>query len=211
MAREVELQDTLSDAPTSEAPQQQLLQPRQRKGFAGIRKAVCFAGLALLAVVLARPAYQSMWGLGRSGPFGSCTGPIQTRLRWGADRSTATRIACHNSLYAERFGYWEMTQFPMALPVGTTEIAFYDSVDGKPLFVAPRGRSYAAFIDESRRHGWPSFRKQETNLTNVEILFGGEMVSKGGTHLGHNLPDNRDRYCINLVSVAGSPVTAVPT
>ena len=26
-----------------------------------------------------------------------------------------------------------------------------------------------------------------------------------GTHLGHNLPDRKNRYCINLVSVAGRP------
>jgi peptide methionine sulfoxide reductase MsrB len=27
-----------------------------------------------------------------------------------------------------------------------------------------------------------------------------------GTHLGHNLPDGKgNRYCINLVSVAGRP------
>jgi peptide methionine sulfoxide reductase MsrB len=31
-------------------------------------------------------------------------------------------------------------------------------------------------------------------------------VSLAGTHLGHNLPDSKgNRYCINLVSVAGYP------
>lgn len=42
---------------------------------------------------------------------------------------------------------------------------------------------------------------------NVRILKGsGETVSVDGTHLGHNLPDRRgNRYCINLVSVAGKP------
>ena len=34
----------------------------------------------------------------------------------------------------------------------------------------------------------------------------GETVSVDGTHLGHNLPDDAgNRYCINLVSVAGRP------
>ena len=34
----------------------------------------------------------------------------------------------------------------------------------------------------------------------------GEAVSATGTHLGHNLPDAKgNRYCINLVSVAGLP------
>jgi peptide methionine sulfoxide reductase MsrB len=34
-------------------------------------------------------------------------------------------------------------------------------------------------------------------------------VSVDGTHLGHNLPDRRgNRYCINLVSIAGRPAPA---
>ena len=41
---------------------------------------------------------------------------------------------------------------------------------------------------------------------NVRVLANGEAVSVDGTHLGHNLPDGRgNRYCINLVSVAGKP------
>lgn len=34
----------------------------------------------------------------------------------------------------------------------------------------------------------------------------GEACSVDGTHLGHNLPDHKgNRYCINLVSCAGTP------
>ena len=41
---------------------------------------------------------------------------------------------------------------------------------------------------------------------NVRSLRDGEMVSITGTHLGHNLPDmSGNRYCINLVSIAGYP------
>ena len=41
---------------------------------------------------------------------------------------------------------------------------------------------------------------------NVRCLKNGEAVSVDGTHLGHNLPDSKgNRYCINLVSVAGLP------
>jgi len=69
--------------------------------------------------------------------------------------------------------------------------------------VCVSGRSYAEFIIESRRHGWPSFRNPEVNFTNVRVLAGGETVSVSGTHLGHNLPDGDDRYCINIVSIAG--------
>jgi hypothetical protein len=33
------------------------------------------------------------------------------------------------------------------------EVTFYDSVSGKPLFVAPRGRTWSQFIKESKSHG----------------------------------------------------------
>ena len=38
------------------------------------------------------------------------------------------------------------------------EITFYDSVTGKPLYIAPRGRTWKEFVVESKAHGWPSFR-----------------------------------------------------
>lgn len=85
------------------------------------------------------------------------------------------------------------------------ETTYYDSVSGKPLFIAPRGRSFDEFAAESKSHGWPSFRDEEVVWENVRVLDGGETVSLGGTHLGHNLPDGRgNRYCINLVCVAGT-------
>lgn len=81
---------------------------------------------------------------------------------------------------------------------------FRDPVTGLPLFVAPVGRSWQAFLDESKRHGWPSFRTNEVVWANVRVLGNGETVSVNGTHLGHNLPDMKGaRFCINLVSVAG--------
>ena len=52
--------------------------------------------------------------------------------------------------------------------------------------------------------GWPSFRDKEVVWDNVRVLNDGETVSVDGTHLGHNIPDSSgNRYCINLVSVAG--------
>lgn len=87
------------------------------------------------------------------------------------------------------------------------EIAFYDSNTGKPLFYAPRGRTMAEFLRESRSHGWPSFRDNEVNWAVVRVLNNGETVSLDGTHLGHNLPDGKgSRYCINLVCIAGNPI-----
>lgn len=87
----------------------------------------------------------------------------------------------------------------------TGEIKFYDSNTGKLLFVAPKGRSFEDFISESVSHGWPSFRDNEVVWDDVRVLKNGESVSLAGTHLGHNLPDaTGNRYCINLVSVAGN-------
>ena len=48
-------------------------------------------------------------------------------------------------------------------------------------------------------------------LCSRRVLSDGETVSASGTHLGHNLPDRSgNRYCINLVSIAGRPA-AGPT
>jgi peptide methionine sulfoxide reductase MsrB len=52
-----------------------------------------------------------------------------------------------------------------------------------------------------------SFRDEEVNWEYVRCLRNGESISTTGTHLGHNIPDSTgNRYCINLVSVAGQPV-----
>jgi peptide methionine sulfoxide reductase MsrB len=62
------------------------------------------------------------------------------------------------------------------------------------------------YLVESGSHGWPSFRDEEVNWENVRCVPGGESVSITGTHLGHNIPDKSgNRYCINLVCIAGQP------
>lgn len=57
----------------------------------------------------------------------------------------------------------------------------------------------------------PSTVDQEVNWDYVRVLPDGEAVSVDGTHLGHNIPDRsgKNRYCINLVSVAGTPAPSV--
>ncbi len=135
---------------------------------------------------------------------GSCNTPPMTNLRWRCDHKTADKICCFNRHYAEHSGYWLTTSFLQEESAASGEITFYDSVSGKPLFIAPRGRSWDAFVKESKSHGWPSFRDSEVIKENVRILSDGEAVSVDGTHLGHNLPDRSgNRYCINIVSVAG--------
>lgn len=136
---------------------------------------------------------------------GTCDKPVMLNLRWNCNHDTADRICCFNRHYAEHSGYWETTSFLQEVD-RESEITFYDSVTGKPLFIAPRGRTFEEFRKESVSHGWPSFRDQEVVWENVRCLTNGESVSVDGTHLGHNLPDRKgNRYCINLVSVAGVP------
>ena len=110
----------------------------------------------------------------------------------------------------ERSGYWGTTSFLKDAQKEyetTGEIKFYDSNTGQLLYVAPKGRTFEQFIRESGSHGWPSFRDEEVVWDNgVRVLPNGETVSLAGTHLGHNLPDSKgNRYCINLISVAGNP------
>ena len=50
------------------------------------------------------------------------------------------------------------------------EITFYDSVTGKPLFIAPRERTFEEFRKESEDHGWPSFRDQEVAVIAFTLL-----------------------------------------
>jgi len=143
---------------------------------------------------------------------GTAAAPVQKVLRWECDSNTADRICCFNRHAAERSGYYSsVADFCSAVDASKrdgTEMTFYDSVTGKALFVAPRGRTWDDFLNESQIHGWPSFRDDEVITDDVRVLPNGETVSVDGTHLGHNLPDsNGNRYCINLVSVAGKPVS----
>jgi peptide methionine sulfoxide reductase MsrB len=143
---------------------------------------------------------------------GTSTNPVQNNLKWNADRALSDRICNFNRHGAERSGYWTQNSTFLTSTEADTmlqgeEVTFLDSNTGKSLFIAPRGRTAEEFIKESKAHGWPSFRDEEVVWENVRILKNGEAVSVDGTHLGHNLPDKRNRYCINLVSVAGSKET----
>ena len=145
---------------------------------------------------------------------GTCVQPVQQILRFGCDRAEADRICCFERHDAELIGYafspkvtW-LEQIIYRPNASTTITDYYDSVTGKRVFKAPVGRTLEEFIRESQAHGWPSFRDNEVDWDNVRILGNGEVVSIDGTHLGHNLPDDKgNRYCINLVSIAGYPTT----
>ena len=139
---------------------------------------------------------------------GTSDSAVQSSLRYNVDNSLADKITNYNRHFAEFSGYFRSTTW--LKDVNKDEVTtYFDSVTGVPLFKAPIGRSFDEFVAESNVHGWPSFRDEEVVWENVRSLSDGEMVSLSGTHLGHNLPDRTgNRYCINLVSVAGNPATS---
>jgi hypothetical protein len=94
---------------------------------------------------------------------GSTEKPVMDGLRWNCSREKADNICCFNRHYAEHSGYWLKTNFLKELNKEGGPITFYDSVTGKPLFVAPKGRTWDEFIEESSSHGWPSFRDEEVS------------------------------------------------
>lgn len=134
---------------------------------------------------------------------------ITTFLGSSLDYDTAQRICCNNHRYAEYQGYLDAPEVDLFSKLDpTVETVFYDSVCGIPLFIAPRGRTFEEFKAESLKHGWPSFRPEEIVSENVIIHEKGRMESRCLTHLGHNLPEGGvDRYCIDLVCMAGEPLT----
>lgn len=137
---------------------------------------------------------------------GTSEAPVQENLRYGCDYKLADRICNFNRHYAEHAGYFLETNWLKEVDRSGEATVYYDANSGKPLFQAPVGRSFEAFLQESEAHGWPSFRDEEVNWNFVRVLPDGECVSVDGTHLGHNIPDRKgNRYCINLVSVAGNP------
>ncbi len=142
---------------------------------------------------------------------GTSATPVQDNLRWGCDHKLADRICNYNRHFAEHSRYYTkradfLQEFEDA-ERDDVPMQFFDSNTGHLLFEAPKGRTHKAFLTESEHHGWPSFRDNEVNWEYVRCLKNGECVSIDGTHLGHNLADGKgNRYCINLVSIAGRPV-----
>lgn len=110
---------------------------------------------------------------------GTCARPVMRNLRWGVSYETTDRVCCFNRHYAEHSGYWETTKFLEEVDK-EGETTFYDPVDGKPLFIAPRGRSFEEFKKESLSHGWPSFRDQEVRNPCVLLNSDAKVAFSGG-------------------------------
>jgi len=142
-------------------------------------------------------------------------------LRWGVSQDLpagpffrAEDVCCANHQFAELPGFWfRNPAFVATAKAATPEkpLTFYDSACGVPVFQAPVERSTEEWLNESAEHGWPSFRSQEIVAQNLVVGSFGEVQSKCGTHLGHNLPDEKgDRFCIDLVCIAGSEKSEKP-
>ncbi|CAE8633063.1 unnamed protein product [Polarella glacialis] len=111
---------------------------------------------------------------------GTCRQAVMRPLRWGANWGKADEVCCFNRHYAESAGSWQSTSFPAALATAgaaNQEITFYDSVSGKPLFRAPRGRS-AGFSARARATAGPrSETRKSSRRTSVCYLTARRLAS----------------------------------
>jgi len=72
--------------------------------------------------------------------------------------------------YAEPNGFYKFPDVSLFRKVNSSGITtFYDSVCGIPLFEAPIGRTFDEWVEETREHGWPSFRTKEVVHRETEI------------------------------------------
>jgi hypothetical protein len=101
---------------------------------------------------------------------GTSEKPVQSDLLYGVSEKLADKICNYNRHFAENGGYFRSTSFEDAVLASKGPVTFYDSVTGKPLFVAPINRSAEQFIQESEIHGWPSFRDEgRISLLNLSL------------------------------------------
>jgi hypothetical protein len=111
--------------------------------------------------------------------------------------------------YAEYSGYWETTSFLSEIDTKATPtkpISFYDSNTGKLLFTAPsKNRSWQDFLDESRRHGWPSFRDDEVRWRIVTRSYASDsfvFISSRFFRCRFIVPDYHYLYLILILFLA---------
>ena len=131
-----------------------------------------------------------------------------SRMRWNVRAATAKQICARNRHGAEWSGLLNRSQLFIdelnrEMDGGGGHVTFFDSAKHHPVFKVHR-RPLREFLEESVEHGWPSFQVEDVVWENVRVLEDGEVVTKDGLHLGHNIPDEKGpRLCINLVCVSG--------
>ena len=102
---------------------------------------------------------------------GFCVDSIQDDLKFGVDRVNASTICCFIRSLNDPSSYAFDTKWIEEITAnGDNEFTYYDSVTGKPLFIAPRGRTFDKFYYESLDCGYPSFKDEEVVWENVRSL-----------------------------------------
>lgn len=82
------------------------------------------------------------------------------------------QICNYNRHFAEMGGYFLFTPFEKTVLQANGPITFYDSVTGKPLFVAPIHRSAEDFIQVGQKKYWLCcWSTAATKLRNGEYFF----------------------------------------
>lgn len=173
-------------------------------------------------IIPTKPVYANDNDIMYPKEHGTSMQSVQDTLLYNVNVPLADKICNYNRHFAEPAGYFTSPSVSFLSSVQDhidnhiPQMTFYDSVTGVPLFtfVETPQRTYSDFLMESQIHGWPSFRDVDVQWDHVRILTQnrGEVVSTTGTHLGHNLPDKvGNRYCINLVSIAGQPLSSSST
>ena len=152
-----------------------------------------------------RPKYP-IWGseeiMSRKA-HGTTRKPVQENLRYGVDIELANKVCSLNrnwdpdsGFYNENLGYcFQEPRTWLKESLTDNPLTYYDSVTGKPLFLAPVSRSTEDFVKECHFHGKLSFRDPEVVWEHVRCLKTGEVVSVDGTHLGHNVIDHKGYNC----------------
>lgn len=109
---------------------------------------------------------------------GTCVQKPPTEFRFDVDEKVASKISCFNRKYAERAGSFASTNFIEKVKElsaeGTTPVKFFDTITGRHLFTVGgpnQRRTLDVFLEETKKHGWPSFRKPEVNWDHVRRTF----------------------------------------
>jgi hypothetical protein len=144
-------------------------------------------------------------------PPGQCLISSTAGLKFDIPATSAHGVCCAQNKEAEPNSYdqthslFEDIHNVIDASFSTSEFTFYDSTCNKPVFVAPRSRTFAAWAGEAVTSGWMSFVDDEVVWENVRISKVGEVSSVCGTILGKYVPKKNmgSRYVVNLFCIAG--------
>ena len=90
---------------------------------------------------------------------------IERSLRWNSRSATAKQICARNRHGAEWSGLLNradkfIEELNQEMDGGGGHVTFYDSALNRPVFAVTK-RPLSQFLEESVKHGWPSFRADD--------------------------------------------------